>query len=303
MKGINREIDGPHVFSVLLVLIGAISYGLLSALIKVAYDDGFTVAQITSGQVILGTCFLWFIVAVRPRTWSNPFRGPWIRLSLIGVFGLFATTLLFNTSLNYLDASLGIVLLFQFTWITLMLDCFADKKWPTFFQVVAILLIMTGTLLAVNIMGANLANVSPLGIILGLLSACTYAGFIFFAGRVKTDMDPVMRSAIMWTAAVPLLLLIWPAVVLYELNTAQVLFWGIILGILGQVIPTITFNIGIPRIGSSLAAMIGSIELPAAILFAFILLNEQVIALQWLGIVLIIIGIISSEWKIKVRRR
>ncbi|MNI40701.1 EamA-like transporter family protein [compost metagenome] len=66
---------------------------------------------------------------------------------------------------------------------------------------------------------------------------------------------------------------------------------------LGQVIPTVAFNIGIPRIGSSVAAMLGSIELPAAVIAAFFLLGEAVVWIQWLGMGCILVGIVISEKK------
>ncbi|WP_127586827.1 EamA family transporter [Paenibacillus koleovorans] len=60
---------------------------------------------------------------------------------------------------------------------------------------------------------------------------------------------------------------------------------------LGQVIPTITFNIGIPRIGSSLSAMLASVELPVATVGAWLQLDESIGALQWTGMLLILCGI------------
>ncbi len=280
--------------AILLVFIGSVSYGLLSVLIKWAYD-GFSIGEVTSAQVVCGALMLWLIVLARPQSWSNPFNGPWLQLMGIGVFGLFATTYLFNTSLNYLDASLGIVLLFQFTWITLLMDSIVRKQFPTRYQVIGIVVIMAGTLLAVNIAGADFSELSLYGLLFGLASSVTYAAFIFFTGRIRSEMDSVMKSAMMWTAAVPLVLLIWPPVYVTSVDVTSLLIWGVILGMLGQVLPTITFNIGIPRIGSSLAAMVGSMELPAAIFFAYLILSETIGVWQWVGVGLIIAGIVVAE--------
>ena len=48
-----------------------------------------------------------------------------------------------------------------------------------------------------------------------------------------------------------------------------------------------SFNIGIPRIGSTLAAMLGSVELPVAVIAAYLLIGEPVDGLQWVGMGLI----------------
>ena len=41
--------------AMVLVIIGASSYGLLSSFIKMAYDQGFTEGQITPAQMTMGT--------------------------------------------------------------------------------------------------------------------------------------------------------------------------------------------------------------------------------------------------------
>jgi drug/metabolite transporter (DMT)-like permease len=61
------------------------------------------------------------------------------------------------------------------------------------------------------------------------------------------------------------------------------------------VVPTVAFNIGIPKIGSTLAAMLGSMELPVGVVAAFLILGEPVLPVQWLGMILILAGILLSE--------
>jgi drug/metabolite transporter (DMT)-like permease len=44
---------------------------------------------------------------------------------------------------------------------------------------------------------------------------------------------------------------------------------------------------------------VASIELPVSVLMAFILLNEKVILLQWVGIALILFAIVLMNLKLK----
>ncbi|WP_258881533.1 EamA family transporter [Paenibacillus sp. sptzw28] len=60
-------------------------------------------------------------------------------------------------------------------------------------------------------------------------------------------------------------------------------------------IPTILFNVGIPRIGSSLSALLGSMELPVAAIAAWLVLGEDLSFWKWVGIGLILIGIGIAE--------
>jgi drug/metabolite transporter (DMT)-like permease len=90
---------------------------------------------------------------------------------------------------------------------------------------------------------------------------------------------------------------LYPPTVFVHDNGGMLLLWGLLLGLLGQVVPTVSFNIGIPKIGSALAAMLGSVELPVAILAAYLLIGEPITGLQWGGMALILGGIIISENK------
>lgn len=282
-------------FPIVLVLLGSASYGLLSPFIKMAYAEGYNDIQVSISQITMGTACLWFMMLIRPRMWSNPFRGPWIRLSLVGLFGLVLTTFFYNSALNVMDASLAIVLLFQFTWMTLLLDVVINRRKPTRYQIVAVILVLCGTVLAVGLKGLDLSSMSMMGVVWGLLSGLTYSGFIFFTGKIETDMHPVLKSAVMLSAALPILYVLHPPQHVFEMNPEKLVLWGILLGVLGQVIPTTTFNYGIPRIGSSLAAILGSMELPVAIISAYLILGEHVAWLQWAGIILILVGIMVSE--------
>jgi drug/metabolite transporter (DMT)-like permease len=292
-------IKAQRYLAMLLILIGASSYGLLSPLIKLSYNQGFTEQQITPLQMTTGTLIVWMILLFHRPSWQNPFKGPWLKLAAIGIFGLGCTTIFFNMCLVHLNVSLAIILLFQFTWITITLQCLSQKRKPTKNELLAILLIMLGTLLAVNVFAIQSVDTNALGLLFGFLSACSYSFFLFMTGRIHTHLSSLMKSAVMLTAASIALLAINYPVEFTQGQTSSLVFWGIVLGIFGQVIPTITFNIAIPKIGSSLSAILGSAELPASVIAALIILREPVQLIQWVGIFVIILGIFVSENKRK----
>ncbi|MZQ81148.1 EamA family transporter [Paenibacillus sp. 5J-6] len=283
--------------AIVLVLIGASSYGLLSSFIKMAYDQGYTDGQITPAQMTMGTLLVWLLILFHKKSWANPFKGPWVKLGLIGIFGLALTTVFYNIALQELNASLSIILLFQFTWMTIGMDCIQKRRLPSKSEGIAVAFILVGTVLAVNVLNTNWEQFSYIGILYGLLSALTYSTFLFFTGQVVSPLPPLMNSAIMLTATIPVMYVLYPPTVFVQENGSELLLWGLLLGFLGQVVPTIAFNIGIPRIGSTLAAMLGSVELPVAIVAAYLIIAEPVNGLQWVGMGLILVGILISENK------
>lgn len=285
--------------AILCIVVGASSYGMLSPVIKLAFADGISEGNVTSAQVTMGALIMWLLVLVTPAARKSPFTGPWIKQALIGMSGLSLTTIFYNRTLSELDASLAIVLLFQFTWITIVMECIAERKWPTRYQGAAIAVVMAGTILSVNLLSADLSRFSVSGIVYGLASGFTYSLFLFLAGRVESDQHPFLKSAWMLTAGLIVIYLFYPPVFLVGgvPDTGSLIVWGLGLGLLGQVIPTVAFLIGIPRTGASLAAMAGAMELPVALIGAYLLLGESITGIQWLGMGLILAGIALSELK------
>ncbi|WP_028609712.1 EamA family transporter [Paenibacillus harenae] len=283
--------------SVLLVLLGAASYGIMSPIIKLAYAAGFSFEQITVHQVGISVALLWLLVLLRPRLWRNPFqRGKWLPLAVIGIFGLCLTTVFYNLALQRLEASFAIVLLFQFMWITIFLECLWFRRKPGRQQILAIIVVMAGTLLAVGLFEQNsFVKIDMAGVGFGLASAVTYSLFLFLTGRLQTDYDPVIKSAMMMTFGFIVISLLYGSKAWGSNGEWALLGWGTALALLGCVIPAICFNKGIPKIGSGLASLLGAMELPVAAISAWLIIGELLSAGIWLGILLILAGIVIAE--------
>ncbi|HTG70353.1 MAG TPA: DMT family transporter [Candidatus Udaeobacter sp.] len=289
--------SSAYFMSVFIVLFGAASYGILSPIIKLAYDAGFSFEQITVHQVGISVVLLWLFVLLRPKLWQNPFqRGNWIMLAIIGIFGLCMTTVFYNLALQKLEASFSIVLLFQFMWITILLECLRDRRWPSRRQIFAIAVVMAGTLLAVGLFEQKSdVELNIAGVLYGLASAVTYSLFLFLTGRLQTDYDPVLKSAMMMTFGFIVIALMYGSKAWAGESEWTLFGWGTALALLGSVIPAISFNAGIPKIGSGLASLLGAMELPVAAISAWLIIGEQLSAGMTIGILLILAGIMIAE--------
>ena len=60
-------------------------------------------------------------------------------------------------------------------------------------------------------------------------------------------------------------------------------------------------NAGFPLTGIGLGSIVSALELPVSVMMAYILLNEEVVFLQWVGIILIIIAIIIMNINLNKR--
>jgi drug/metabolite transporter (DMT)-like permease len=292
---------------VIYVFLGACSYGVLSSIVKIAYTHGYSLGEVVGTQMLWGTLITWTIsVIMQKRTAAKlqkevvntevffPKRASLKEKLLLLAVGTFIvmTGLLYYGSLQHIPASLAIILLFQFTWIGVLLEALTKRKWPSRLQSITLLLIFIGTGLAAGITRSGIASAPLWGIVLGLLSAISYTLFIFFSGKTVPRLDPIYRSAWMSTGGLLLVFIIFPPVYFFN-GTLEItlLFFGLLLGLFGAVIPTLCFTIGIPRIGTGFASILGSAELPVAMICSTLLLHEHVGFLQWVGVVLILLSI------------
>lgn len=288
--------------AILLVLLGGVSYGLISPFVKMAYDAGFTPADVTSSQYFAAMAILVVIALFQLRHLRRLQGRDVLLLTFLGLLST-GTSVLYYVSLSYLPASLAIVLLFQFTWVVMVIDYLVTRAKPTRSKWIAILLIFLGTLLAVDLLHATWTNVSTWGLVLGFLSSLTYAAFLYFTGYVRPGGSPYLNSAIIVTVSTLAVFFIFPPTFLWNGSLgAGLWYWALIIGGLGQVIPPVLFNVGIPKIGGTLAAVLGAIELPVAVVSAFLILHEQVVGVQWVGILMILLGIVVTEVRLNKKR-
>ncbi len=286
----------------LVILLGACSYGVLSSILKIGFLNGFSFPELLGGQYVFG----WFGLLLLVITFSRHKVSPKNILSLLAVGTTMSlTSIFYGLSVKELPASIAIVLLFQFTWIGVLIEAIANKTFPSREKLLSILILFVGTLFAGGVFDGLGQQLSIKGIIFGLLAAITFAFYFFASGRVSTEVPIFSKSFLMATSATLFVCLIYPPTYLID-GTLQDGLWkyALILGFFGVVIPVICFSIGVPKIGTGLATILGAVELPTAVIASITLLNESVSPLQWIGIIFILSGIfIPQMLKIQKEKR
>lgn len=280
------------------VFIGSACFGMLSTMTKLAYLDGFSTADIVGSQNL----FAWivFFLCSYPH-WKKMFSLPnKTILSLIFSGCCSALTgVFYYLSLQTLSAAFAVVLLFQFTWMGIVLDWVYGKNKPTKNKWIAVGFILVGTILAASSgQGNGNESISGIGVCLALLAAVSYTLFINFSGNVATHVPTVLRNFWMVTGAFILTSIVFPPHFLLDHSLTRGLwFWGGFMAIFGAILPAYLFAKGVPRIGTGMATILGAVEFPVVIIFSSYLLKEQTTGLQWSGIFIIFIGILISVGK------
>jgi drug/metabolite transporter (DMT)-like permease len=277
------------------VLLGAACYGTISTITKLAFERKFTPAEIASGQVAFGCLILWLISLFMWRKYQHLEWKTTALLILAGsVWGL--TEVFYTTALSKIPASIAVILLFQFIWMSQVVQMVQEKSWLSKERWLSLISVLFGSFCASGFSSQDLNKLDTLGLVLGLCAAISYTASMFVSDTVAVDVHPVPRSTLMVTGQMLFVFLIYPPVFLFNGSMERGLWlWIGLLGIIGVVFTNLTYNIGIPIIGTGLAGIFGTIELPMVLLLSTLVLNEAVSATQWIGAGFIILGVILTS--------
>ncbi|MFA8439969.1 DMT family transporter [Pueribacillus sp. YX66] len=291
-----------HWQAITIFTIGAGLFGFTPVFVKLNFAANFTLSQLIVSQMILATAILWMLAFLK-RIKFTVTNKQTLSLMLAGTFNGI-TGIFYYTSMQHVPASIAIILLFQFVWVGVLYEWILDKRKPTIPTIISVVLTLIGVFFAANVMTGGISKLPMIGIMFGLLSAFSYAAFILVSGRVATQIDPLLRALLMITGSLILVFIIFRPTFLFTDSIFQS-YWLYGLGgaLFGAVLPPLCFSISAPHLSSSLATILGSIELPVAIIAASVILSETVTWVQWIGIVLIIFAISFNEIRLLVINR
>ena len=309
----RRHMKPYHILFPLLVFLGGCSFGPSSSVIKMAYEAGFAANDVVMSQYLFG----WMMMAVlagglfaasaarkKAAAPKLPRAKNVIGIGAVGIsIALVSTCYIF--ALQTVPAHIAVILLFQYTWMDIILEALYTRKLPHISIVTSVLILVAGTLLAAGV-GAGAEHLDPIGILFGIGSAFFYAIYIFLLGKVDVEVHPITRSFCILSFALLFLICIFtPAYFTSGVLADGLWKYGILIGILGCAIPSFFFAIGTPKISTGAATILSSSELPAGIICSVIILSEAVTPLQWAGVVLLFFGIAFPylwEWAANRRR-
>lgn len=297
----------PTLKGILFVAFGASSYGMLATFVKIAYDQGFTTAEVTTSQYVFAILCLLFLNAVTKKSLSIASSTDLKKLILSGTSMGF-TSVLYYLSVKYVNASIAVVLLMQSVWIGVFVEAYLNKQKPSKAKIIAVFFVLFGTALATNILDNELVF-NFKGYLFGFLAAISFSITLYSTNSVAKHLHAYKRSLFMLfgggmiVLTFTLLTQILPTyfqihligsefITIKSFDFSILYTWGILLSLFGTVLPPILLNKGFPLVGVGLGSIVSALELPVSVTFAFFLLKEQVLGIQWLGILIILAAVI-----------
>ena len=301
---------------VLFVAMGASIFGMLATFVKLSYRDGFTTSEVTTAQFVLGLLGLLILNGIQTKTAKKNLAKPTakeVRILMLAGTSLGCTSLFYYLCVQYINVSIAIVLLMQSVWFSVVVESFISRKFPNLKKIIATVIVLAGTFLATNLINLNV-TLDWHGVFWGLMAAASFTATMFTSNTLATHIPVLRKSLIMLSggAIIVFIFLFFAQIgplhfdflksfyLNFTDNTEHIkpfdfsIFYtyGFVLALFGTIIPPILFNLGFPKTGLGLGSIISSLELPVSVTMAFVLLGEEVIVIQWVGIILILFAIV-----------
>ncbi|OTG71983.1 EamA family transporter [Acinetobacter sp. ANC 4169] len=222
----------------------------------------------------------------------------WGLLVVAGLIGYYFSSWLDFVGLMYISASLERIILFLYPTLTVLASSVIYKQKLSLKSMLAIALSYGGTVIVMLQEQSNVPHEGNfwLGASLVFASAISFAAYLLLTPRLIEKFGSwnftglTLTVACIGTLTHYMIATPQPLHLLTQLP-ASVIGYGIALGFLVTVLPTILMAQSIARLGAAQSAMIASIGPILTIILATLFLGEHLNAIQWLGCGLNIIGV------------
>lgn len=283
---------------VALVSIGAACYGLLATIVRLAYNEGYTTAEVTFSQSLIGVLALLVLnIFFKNKTKSSAKIGgdvsknSALKLLLAGT-SLGLTSTFYYFSVQTIPVSVAIVLLMQTIWMGVVVEAIREKRLPSKGKMFSVLAILFGTVLATNMLFDGMKSLALEGLLWGLAAACSYTVTLSSTNTIALELPLLKRTLLMLLGGLTMVSLIFASDLIGKFDPTIIWKYGLFLALFGTILPPILFNRGMPLIGVGLGSILSSIEIPVSVLMAYFILGEQVAGSQWFGILIILATVV-----------
>jgi drug/metabolite transporter (DMT)-like permease len=284
-----------------LAVLSACSFALSGPLAKSLLDSGWTAGAAVTARILIAAAVLVgpAVVVLRGR-WSLVRRN----IGLIVAYGLIAVA---GCQLAYFNAvdhmQVGVAILIEFTSPVAVIAWmwFRHRQRPSRLTVAGGLLAIAGLMLVLDLVSG--ADVDAIGVIWALGAMAGAAFYWIISADQDNGLPGIVLAAggLLFGGAALLTAGLVGIVPLATSRTDVVLAgsnapWWLPVVTLGVVTAGLAYVLGIAatrRLGSRLAAFVGLTEAVASVLFAWLLLDQAPVAVQFAGGALILLGVVA----------
>lgn len=283
----------------------AISAAFLFSSKAIFIKHAYALSPLVDATVLMALRMLWALPFFLCIAWFYRHKShhlaskDWMLLICAGLIGYYFASWLDFWGLMYISASLERIILFLYPTLTVLLSCLIYRQKINLYTIVAITLSYGGTIIVMLQEKHQMLehNNLWLGASLVFASAVAFAIYLVMSSQLIKKLGSwnftglALSIACLGTLMHFFLATPEPIQLLIHLPYS-VLYYGLALGLLVTVLPTILLMQSIERLGASQSAMIASIGPILTIILATLFLDERLNHIQWLGCGLNMLGVL-----------
>ena len=271
-----------HRRGVALCVAASVGFGAMAIFAKAAYDGGANVPTLLAVRFTLAALLLWALVlrAGPTRSFTAVRRSPWPAFGLGVLYAVEASAFFF--ALTRIDAALAELLLYGYPAVVVIAAALLGREALTRARVQA--LVLSGVGLALVLAAGGISEVDGLGVLAALSSALLYSGYVLAGERVLADVDPLVVSAQVASAAAICFLGYGAATQSIDLGmNAEAWVATLAVTILSTVVAIVAFLKGIQLVGAGTATIVSTVEPVFTVGLAMVVLGERLSPVQLVG--------------------
>ena len=291
---------------VIFALAGVVLFGLNASTSKVVMSSGITPEEIVIFRSLATALGAGIALLITNRKAFRVARHEWRGLIVFGIFGVALMQWSYSNAVKNLP--IGIALLIEYTAIVIVplvsLWLFKEKVLPRLWF--AIVMVLGGLVVVSRIWDGGL---NPVGLMFAVMAAL-FLSFYFLMGEhvlkkrdtLSTLFYAMSISALFWLIVTP-----WwnfkPEILIQEvsltgnLNQVELPLWAMLawIGVFGSFLPMLFSFLALVHLSATSVGVISTGETVMAFFFAWAWLNEKIDAIQALGGVLVVAGIVLAQ--------
>ena len=216
------------------------------------------------------------------------------KMAVLGVL-TGCTSICYYNSVSLLPSAAALTLLFQYVWVSVLIECVVERHLPTPSTVVAVIIVLVGTVFAAGLLEGSLETLDPLGVAMGAGSAVFYALYLYLSGRIGVGQPAALRAAMLPAGGLLVTSVANPACYATALFDPNVWPYAVGMSILGVILPTTLINYASPKLSTGMVSVMASSELPVGIFAAWALVGDAPTPLTLFGAFLVLAGIVVKQ--------
>ncbi|MGO4103016.1 DMT family transporter [Leifsonia sp. YAF41] len=287
-------------------LVASLLFGLNGSTTKVIVEAGLSPAQLTFARVTIIAVLAGVALLLTNRSAFRINRRQLLALATLGIAGVALIQWFYAVAISLLPVGIALMLEYSGVLLVALAARFIFKERVKARIWVAIAAVLVGMAVVAQVWASPL---SALGVAAGLLAALCLAVYFLVGERQVASASPLAVSfwSMLFASAFWLLFSSWwlidpgvlaaPTALGGNLDSITVPLWAVVLwnGVVGSFLPYLLSYLALARLTATAAGIVSASEVIFAFGFAFLWLGETLDGVQFLGVLLVLAGIVVAQ--------